>query len=97
MTDVTSGYAVLAVMGPRSRDLLGRLSDSDFSNAAFPFGTAQPIEVGYAKGWAMRVTFVGELGWEIYLPTEFAGPVFDLLVGEGEAVGLRLGGLSRAR
>jgi glycine cleavage system T protein len=92
VTDVTSGYAVLSVMGPRSRDLLGRLSDADLSNDAFPFGTAQPIEIGYAKGWAMRVTFVGELGWEIYLPTEFAGPVFDLLVGEGEGVGLRLAG-----
>ncbi len=92
VTDVTSGYAVLSLMGPRSRDLLTTLSDADLSNEAFPFGAAREIEIGYAKGWALRVTFVGELGWELYLPTEFAGPVFDLLVREGEDFGLRLAG-----
>ncbi|PBB84487.1 FAD-dependent oxidoreductase [Mesorhizobium sp. WSM3876] len=92
VTDVTSGFAVLSVMGPRSRQLLEAVSSADFSNDAFPFGTAQEIEIGYAKAYALRVTYVGELGWEIYLPTEFAGPVFDLLVKEGEHVGLRLAG-----
>jgi 4-methylaminobutanoate oxidase (formaldehyde-forming) len=92
LTDVTSGYAVLSLMGPRSRDVLSSLTDADLSNDSFPFGTAREIEVGYAKAWALRVTFVGELGWELYLPTEFAVPVFDLLVGEGKAHGLRFAG-----
>ncbi|KQU92818.1 FAD-dependent oxidoreductase [Mesorhizobium sp. Root102] len=92
VTDVTSGFAVLSVMGPRARALLEAVSNADFSNEAFPFGTAQEIEIGYAKAHALRVTYVGELGWELYLPTEFAGPVFDLLLKEGEPLGLRLAG-----
>ena len=92
LEDVTSGYGVLSVMGPNSRALLSRLSDTDFSTAAFPFGTAREIEIGYAKAHALRITYVGELGWELYLPTEFTGPVFDLLVAEGADLGLRLAG-----
>jgi len=92
VTDVTSGYAVLSVMGPNSRALLKKVSPADFSNAAFPFGTAQEIEIGYCKAYALRVTYVGELGWELYIPTEFAGPVFDLLVKEGNAFELKLAG-----
>ena len=92
MEDVTSGYGVLSVMGPNSRKLLSRLSDTDFSNASFPFGTCQEIEIGYAKAYALRITYVGELGWELYLPTEFTGPVFDLLITEGRKFGLRLAG-----
>ena len=92
LQDVTSGYGVLSVMGPNSRQLLSRLSDADFSNAAFPFGTSQEIDIGYAKARAMRISYVGELGWELYLPTEFSGPVFDLLLAEGAGHGLRLAG-----
>lgn len=92
VTDVTSAYAVLAVMGPRARDLLAKVSPADFSNAAFPFGTMQDIEIGYAKAWALRLTYVGELGWELYVPTEFVGHVFDVLTAEGEGLGLRLAG-----
>ena len=92
VTDVTSGFAVLSVMGPRARALLQAVSSADFSNEAFPFGTAQEIEIGYAKAHALRVTYVGELGWELYLPTEFVGPVFDLLLKEGGPLGLRLAG-----
>lgn len=92
MEDVTSAYGVLSVMGPNVRQLLSRLSDADFSNEAFPFGTCQEIEIGYAKAYALRITFVGELGWELYLPTEFTGPVFDLLMAEGADLGLRLAG-----
>ncbi|MDQ0332959.1 4-methylaminobutanoate oxidase (formaldehyde-forming) [Mesorhizobium sp. YL-MeA3-2017] len=92
VTDVTSGFAVLSVMGPRARRHLEAVSTADFSNDAFPFGTAQEIEIGYAKAHALRVTYVGELGWELYLPTEFAGPAFDLLVKEGEPLGMRLAG-----
>jgi glycine cleavage system T protein len=78
-TDVTSGWAVLAVMGPQSRDLLAPLTPADLSNAAFPFGAAREIELGYALVRAHRISYVGELGFELYIPTEFAGPVFDLI------------------
>lgn len=92
MTDVTSGFAVLSVMGPKSRELMQKVSPADFSNAAFPFGTAKNIEIGYAKATAQRITFVGELGWELYVATEFVGPIFDLLTEEGRALGLELAG-----
>jgi 4-methylaminobutanoate oxidase (formaldehyde-forming) len=90
--DVTSAYGVLSLMGPNSRQLLARLSDADFSNQTFPFATSQEIDIGYAKARAMRITYVGELGWELYLPTEFSGPVFDSLMAEGQDLGLRLAG-----
>ncbi|MCC2664953.1 MAG: dependent oxidoreductase, partial [Geminicoccaceae bacterium] len=80
LTDVTSGFAVLALMGPGSRDLLARLTPADLSNRAFPFGSAQEIELGYALVRAQRISYVGELGYEIYLPSEFAGPVFDTIM-----------------
>ena len=92
LTDVTSGYAVLGVMGPRSRDLLARLTDADLSNEAFPFLTAQEIDLFYAKVKALRITYVGELGWELYIPTEFATSVYDAIVAEGEAFGLKHAG-----
>ncbi len=93
MTDITSGYAVLAVMGPNARRLLGRVSDADLSNAAFRFGTYQEIDVGYARARALRVTYVGELGWELHLPTEFSVPVFDALLAAGADLGLKLCGV----
>ena len=91
--DVTSGEACLAVMGPHSRDFLQSLTTADLSNTAFPFGTARTIELGMALVRAHRITYVGELGWELYMPTEFARQVFDLLVGAGEKHGLRLAGV----
>lgn len=91
--DVTSGEACLAVMGPRSRDFLQSLTTADLSNTAFPFGTARTIELGMALVRAHRITYVGELGWELYMPTEFARQIFDLLVDAGEAYGLRLAGV----
>lgn len=90
--DVTSSYAVLAIMGPRSREVLQRLSPADFGNAAFPFGTSQEVDLGYARVRASRITYVGELGWELYVPTEFAQDVFDRIVAEGEPLGLALAG-----
>ena len=90
--DASSAYAVLGVMGPKSRALLQGLTDADLSNAAFPFGASQVIDLGYARVRASRITYVGELGWELYIPTEFAPGVFDALVAEGEAHGLRLAG-----
>lgn len=92
IVDVTSGYGVLSIMGPRSRDLLQRVIAADLSNEAFPFGTAREVEIGYAKAHAFRVTYVGELGWELYVPTEFMPDVFDLVEKEGKEFGLRLAG-----
>lgn len=74
ITDITSAYSVLSVMGPQARALLERVSPADFSNEAFPFATMQTVDIGYARAWAVRLTFVGELGWEIYVPTEFRCP-----------------------
>ena len=93
LTDVTSGSGVLAVMGPQARALLARLSDADLSNAAFPFGTSREIDVGYATARAMRVSYVGELGWELHLATEFVVPAFDRLMGAGADLGVRLCGI----
>ncbi|MDH3792808.1 MAG: aminomethyltransferase family protein, partial [Rhodospirillales bacterium] len=92
-TDVTSGSAVLSVMGPNSRALLSKLSDADLSNEAFPFGTAREIDLGMARVRAARITYVGELGWELYVPSEFAPGVFDAILAEGDAFGLRLAGM----
>ncbi|HXG27103.1 MAG TPA: FAD-dependent oxidoreductase [Candidatus Binatia bacterium] len=92
VTDVTSAEAVISVMGPRSRELLSSVSDSDLSNAAFPFGTVREIDLGMAFVRAARVTYVGELGWELYVPTEFAVHVHETLVRAGEALGLRHAG-----
>src|SRR5215210_5207348 len=75
LTDVTSAYAVIAVMGPRSRELLSRVSRASFDNAAFPFAAIREIDIGYATLLASRRTYVGELGWELYVPTEFAATV----------------------
>ncbi|WP_299380795.1 FAD-dependent oxidoreductase [uncultured Kiloniella sp.] len=92
-TDVTSGYALFAVMGPNSRELLKKVTPADLSNAAFPFGTCQEIEMGYAKIKAGRITYVGELGWELYVPSEYAVHVFDTLMDAGKDMGLTLGGM----
>jgi heterotetrameric sarcosine oxidase gamma subunit len=92
LTDVTSGQAVLGVMGPRSRELLARLADADLSNAAFPFLTSREIWLASAPVRASRVTYVGELGWELYVPTELAAGVYDAVVAAGEDLGLRHAG-----
>jgi 4-methylaminobutanoate oxidase (formaldehyde-forming) len=93
LTNMTSAYAMLGIMGPGSRDLLSTLTDADLSNAVFPYATAQQIDFAYARLLALRMSYVGELGWELYIPTEFATGVFDALMVEGENVGLRLVGL----
>jgi len=93
VTDITSAWAVLGVMGPNSRGLLEKVTGADLSNAAFPFGASRSIEVGCAVGRASRVSFVGELGWELYLPVDMARHGFDLLWRTGEEYGLRLAGM----
>ena len=92
LADVTSAYSVLSVQGPKSRDLLGRIIDADLSNEAFPFATSQEIDIGYARVIALRLTFIGELGWELHIPSEFAQGVFDALAEVGQAFDLRQAG-----
>ena len=72
VTDVTSGYAQLNVQGPRSRELLQSLTTADLSNEAFPFRTAREIDIGFARVLCVRITYLGELGYELYIPTEQA-------------------------
>lgn len=90
--DVTSGLPMLSLMGPRSRDLLREISGADLSSDRFPFATSQVIEIGYARVQASRLTYVGELGWELYIPAEFAPHVFDRIIAAGERYGLAHGG-----
>jgi glycine cleavage system T protein len=90
--DISSAFAVLGVMGPQSRHLLSRVTDADLSNQAFSFATSRIIDLAYAKVRASRITYVGELGWELYIPTEFAQGVFDALLAEGASCDIRLAG-----
>jgi heterotetrameric sarcosine oxidase gamma subunit len=90
--DVTGGEACLALMGPRAREVLAPLTTADLSNAAFPFGSVREIEVGMALVRAHRVSYVGELGFELYVPSEFARHVFEVLLTGGAGHGLRLVG-----
>lgn len=93
ITDVTSAEAVLPIMGPRSRELLKLVSPNDFSNDGHPFGMAREIEIGMGLARAHRVTYVGELGWELYVSTDQAAHVFEAILEAGAEVGLRLCGL----
>ena len=93
VTDVTSGHAQINVQGPRSRELLQSLTGADLSHEGFPFRTAREIEIGYARVLCIRITYLGELGYELYVPAEQGTHVYDLLLRAGEAVGLRHAGL----
>ena len=88
-TDVTSQFAVLSVMGPAARDVLGPLTDADLSSEGFPFGTSRLIDIGHAEARAARITYVGELGWELYVPADTAIHVYDTIVDSAGAAGLR--------
>ena len=92
VTDVTSGLGVLSVTGPRSRELLAGLTDADLGDASFPFATARRIDVGWASVLALRMSFTGELGWELYTPVESLATLYDQVVSAGEAYGLHLAG-----
>ncbi len=92
ITDVTSAYAMINIQGPNSRELLQRLTSADLSSEAFPYLTCRTIDLAYALVEALRITYVGELGWELYIPTEFALSVYDALVDEGRDLGLRHAG-----
>jgi glycine cleavage system aminomethyltransferase T/glycine/D-amino acid oxidase-like deaminating enzyme len=92
VTDVTSGYTLLNIQGPKSRELVRRVSTADVSKAAFPYMTAQEIDINYALALVMRVTYEGELGFELYIPTEFSAHVYEAVVAAGRDLGLRHAG-----
>ncbi len=93
VTDVTSAYCQINVQGPQSRALLQGLTSADLSNAAFPFRTVREIDIGYARVLCIRITYVGELGYELYTPSEQAQHVYERLVEAGKSFGLRHAGL----
>lgn len=87
--DATSAFALISLHGPRARDILSAVSEDDLSNDAFPFGAAREIDIAYARGWAIRRSFLGELGFELMVPTEFVAGVYEAILAVGEAQGLR--------
>jgi heterotetrameric sarcosine oxidase gamma subunit len=89
VSDVTDAYAMLNVQGPASRTLLQAISSDDFSAAGFPFAACREVRIGYQTALALRLTYVGELGWELYIPTPFAQPVYDALIEAGKSHGLK--------
>ena len=93
VADMTSAYAQLNVQGPRSRELMQLVTGADLSNEAFPFRGAREIDIGYARVLCVRITYLGELGYELYIPTEQALHVYERLVAAGSKVGLRHAGL----
>ena len=93
VADVTSGWAQLNVQGPRSREVLAAVTSTDMSNAAFPFRAAREVDIGFARALCVRITYLGELGYELYIPTEQAMHVYERLIAAGEPVGLRHAGL----
>ncbi len=93
ISDQTGAYAQLNIQGPRSRELMQAVTAADMGNEAFPFRHARTIDIGYAKVLCIRITYLGELGYELYIPTEQALHVYDLLVAAGQGVGLVHAGL----
>ena len=93
VTDVTSGWAQINIQGPRSREVVQAVTSEDLSNAAFPFRCAREIDIGFARALCVRITYLGELGYELYIPSEQATHVYDRLVEAGAAFGMRHAGL----
>ncbi len=93
ITDVTGGYGQINIQGPKSRELLQSLTTADLSNEAFPFRHAREIDIGFARVLCIRITYLGELGYELYIPTEQATHVYDRLVAAGDKFGLVHAGL----
>jgi 4-methylaminobutanoate oxidase (formaldehyde-forming) len=93
VTEVTSAYGQLNVQGPRSRALLQQVTSADLSNEAFPFRTAREIDIGFARVLCVRITYVGELGYELYVPAEQATHVYERLLAAGRSLGLQHAGL----
>jgi len=93
VTDMTSAYSLLNIQGPKSRQLLSKITSADISNESFPYLSIREIEIGYALVNALRITYLGELGWELYIPSEFSLHVYDLLLEAGVEMGLKHAGL----
>ena len=87
--NLTNSIGVLVVAGPKARELLSKISNADFSNKAFPWLSAQKIDVGLAPSIAMRMNFVGELGWELHHPIEYQNHIFDRLMEAGDELGVK--------
>jgi len=92
LTDMTSAYAVLSLQGPRAREILAQVTEADLSEAAFPFATSQELDIAYARVIVNRLTYVGELGFELHIPAEFAAGVAEAVMAAGETSGLRPAG-----
>ncbi len=88
LVDVTAAHGVLGVMGPGARELLSRVTEADLSNEAFPFGTSRRISLGWTTVRALRITYVGELGWELHIPVEQMPAAYDLLMKAGADLGV---------
>jgi 4-methylaminobutanoate oxidase (formaldehyde-forming) len=86
--DITSSMGVLNVQGPKARTILEKVCDDDLSHEGFPFMTARDVRIGYAPALAYRVTYVGELGWELYIPTEYMEYVYETLIAAGTPEGM---------
>ncbi|CUH46316.1 Aminomethyltransferase [Ruegeria atlantica] len=93
ITDITAGRCQINVHGPKSRELLSRISGADLSDEGFPFMTAREIDIGYAVVMAYRVTFIGELGWELHVPATQAVQTYDLIMEAGRDLGVRNAGM----
>ena len=93
VSDITNAWAMLGVMGPQSRALLSEAIDHDLSTANFPFGDFHAVELGMTRAYAARVSYVGELGWEFYIPVDQARHGFDFLWEKGQSHGLTLAGM----
>jgi len=93
VADMTSAYGQINIQGPRSRELMAKLTTADMSNEAFPFRGVQEIDIGFARVWCIRITYLGELGYELYIPAEQAVHVYDRIVAAGEPLGLAHAGL----
>ena len=89
LTDVSANYGILNIQGPRARELLQALTDADMSARAFPFATMQFINIGYSRIMALRVSYTGELGWELFIPTEFLQQTYDSIIERGAEFGLK--------
>ena len=92
LTDVTEDWGTLSLMGPKARDILAAVTDADVSNEVFPFGHVREIAIAGHRVRALRVTYVGELGWELHMPIKGAGDVFDALMAAGQPLGLKPAG-----
>jgi heterotetrameric sarcosine oxidase gamma subunit len=89
VTDVSDAWSMLNIQGPRSRQLLSQVSTADWSNASFPFASLKQVQIGYQSALALRLSYVGELGWEIYIPAPFTAGIYDALIEAGAQFGLR--------